>query len=134
MPARFGPWQTAYDRLGRSRGGLTSKVHLACDGRGRPLSIVVTAGQRHERAQLVAVVDGIRVPRPGRGRPRKRPGHLVADRGYSYPAAAGCCGDGASRTPSQSGVTSGGDGRRAPAAPSGRTPPATVAGRWSNAA
>src|SRR5437763_14018873 len=68
MPARFGPWQTAYDRLGRSRGGLTSKVHLACDGRGRPLSIVVTAGQRHERAQLVAVVDGIRVPRPGRGR------------------------------------------------------------------
>ena len=26
----------------------------------------------------------IRVPRPGRGRPRKRPDHVVADRGYSY--------------------------------------------------
>jgi transposase len=30
-------------------------------------------------------LDHIGVPRPGRaGRPRKRPGHLVADRGYSY--------------------------------------------------
>ncbi len=26
--------------LGRSRGGLTSKIHLACDGRGRPLAFV----------------------------------------------------------------------------------------------
>jgi hypothetical protein len=34
--------------LGRSRGGLTTKVHLATDGRGRPLAVLVTAGQRHE--------------------------------------------------------------------------------------
>ncbi|GAB3960064.1 hypothetical protein GCM10027614_80930 [Micromonospora vulcania] len=32
--------------LGRSRGGLTTKVHLACEQGQKPLSIVLTAGQR----------------------------------------------------------------------------------------
>jgi len=61
-------------------------MHLSCDGKGRPLSIVVTAGQRHESTQLGAVLDAIRVPSlPGAaGRPRKRPEHLIADKGYSY--------------------------------------------------
>ena len=72
--------------LGRSRGGLTSKVHLACDGKGRPLSIVITLGQRHDSTQLAPLLDGIRVPRPGRrGRPRTRPDRLIADKGYSCP-------------------------------------------------
>ncbi|MFZ4896499.1 IS5 family transposase [Plantibacter sp. Mn2098] len=30
--------------IGRSRGGLTSKIHLVADGRGRPLSMVLTPG------------------------------------------------------------------------------------------
>jgi transposase len=59
-------------------------VHLACDGRGRPLAMLVTAGQRHESTQLEPLLDAIRVPRLGPGRPRKRPTHLIADRGYSY--------------------------------------------------
>jgi transposase len=46
--------------------------------------MVVTAGQRHESTQLGPLLDTIRVPRPASGRPRKRPAHLVADRGYSY--------------------------------------------------
>ena len=75
------------EALGRSRGGLTTKLHLACDGKGRPLSVVVTPGQRHESTQLEAVLGAIRVKRPGEvGRPRKRPQQLVADRGYSYPS------------------------------------------------
>jgi len=45
---------------------------------------VVSAGQRNESTQLEAVLDGIRVVRPGRGRPRKRPDRLIADRGYSH--------------------------------------------------
>ena len=48
--------------------------------------MVVTAGQRHESTQLGSLLDAIGVRRPGeRGRPRKRPAHLTADRGYSYP-------------------------------------------------
>jgi len=70
--------------LGRSRGGLSTKIHLACDGQGRPLGMLVTAGQRHESTQLGPLLDTIRIPRATSGRPRKRPGHLVADRGYSY--------------------------------------------------
>ncbi len=53
-------------------------------GRGRVLAVVLTPGQRHERAQLGSARDAIRVPRPGdRGRPRKRPDHSIADKGYS---------------------------------------------------
>ena len=74
----------ACEALGRSRGGLTTKLHLAFDGRGRPLSVRLTAGQRHESTQLEAVLDAIRVPRP-RGRPRKRPDQVTLDKGYSYP-------------------------------------------------
>jgi transposase len=73
------------EALGHSRGGLTAKLYLSCDGKGRPLSVLVTAGQRHESTQLGAVLDAIRVARHGRGRPRKRPDRLLADRGYSYP-------------------------------------------------
>ena len=60
-------------------------MHLACDGTGRPLSIVVTPGQRHDSTQLATVLDGIRVPQLAGGRPRTRPAHLIADRGYSFP-------------------------------------------------
>ena len=70
----------------RSRGGLTTKLHLGCDGKGRPLSVVVTEGQRHESTQLERVLDGIGVLRPGgRGRPRKRPDHLVGGKGLQLP-------------------------------------------------
>jgi transposase len=63
---------------------VTTKLHLACDGRGRPLAVVLTPGERHDSTQLAAVLDAIRVPRPGGGRPRKRPDRVVADKGYSY--------------------------------------------------
>ncbi|OSZ56413.1 hypothetical protein OQI_33105, partial [Streptomyces pharetrae CZA14] len=68
--------------LGRSRGGLTSKIHLACDGRGRPLSFTVMAGTRNDCTQAETVIDRIRVPQPGPGRPRVRPERVVADKGY----------------------------------------------------
>jgi transposase len=57
-------------------------VHLACDGKGRPLSVVLTPGQRNDGTQLLAVLDAILVPRKGRGRSRKRPERLLGDRGY----------------------------------------------------
>jgi len=60
-------------------------VHVACDGKGRPLSVILTPGQRHDSTQLVPLVDAIRVPRVGRGRPRTRPERVIGDKGYSYP-------------------------------------------------
>jgi transposase len=61
------------------RGGLTTKVHLACEQGQKPLSIVITAGQRGDSPQFVPVLAGIRVPRIGGGRPRTRPDRVLAD-------------------------------------------------------
>ncbi|WP_374215379.1 IS5 family transposase [Streptomyces sp. NEAU-Y11] len=69
--------------LGRSRGGLTSKLHLSADGRCRPLSLVVTGGQRADCTQFQPVLEKIRVPRTGPGRPRTKPDSLAADKAYS---------------------------------------------------
>jgi transposase len=69
--------------LGRSRGGFGSKIHLVCDGKGLPMAVTVTAGQRHESTEFAAVLGEVRVPQPV-GRPRCRPLSLAADKGYSY--------------------------------------------------
>ncbi|MGX1955212.1 IS5 family transposase [Streptomyces sp. CB02115] len=75
--------------LGRSRGGLRTKVHLASDSRARPLSIHVTAGQAGDAPAFEAVMAGIRIPRRGLGRPRTRPAVVLADRAYSSRAIRG---------------------------------------------
>ncbi len=69
--------------MGRSRGGLTTKIHAAVDGHGRPLALVVTGGQRNDSAMLAEVLADIRVPRLGPGPPRTRPDVVVADRAYT---------------------------------------------------
>lgn len=69
--------------LGRSRGGFTTKTHLACEQGQKPLSLLVTAGQRGDSPQFQAVLDGIRVARVGGGRPRTRPDRVLADKAYS---------------------------------------------------
>lgn len=68
--------------LGRSRGGLTVKFHLAVEQGQKPLSVLVTAGQRGDSPQFQAVLGAIRVPRPGTGRPRTRPDRVLADKAY----------------------------------------------------
>ncbi|WP_438948606.1 IS5 family transposase [Streptomyces atratus] len=69
--------------LGRSRGGLTTKIHLAVDASLHVLAAVITAGQRGDAPAFERVMDRIRVPRAGGGRPRTRPGRVLADRAYS---------------------------------------------------
>lgn len=69
--------------LGRSRGGFTSKLQLSADGRCRPLSLIVTPGQRADCTKFMLVLEKIRVPRVGPGRPRRKPDSLAADKAYS---------------------------------------------------
>ncbi|MFJ8043700.1 IS5 family transposase [Kitasatospora sp. NPDC096147] len=68
--------------LGRSRGGLTTKVHLAADGNCRPLAFVLTPGQAGDAPEFEHVMARIRVPRPV-GRPRTTPEAVLADKAYS---------------------------------------------------
>jgi transposase len=58
-------------------------VHLSCEQGRKPLSIVITAGQRGDSPQFTAVLERIRVPRSGPGRPRTRPDRVLADKAYS---------------------------------------------------
>ncbi|MGC0327016.1 transposase [Streptomyces sp. SAI-170] len=62
--------------------GLTTKFHLAVEQRQKPLSVVITAGQRGDSPQFEPVLEAIRVPRLGRGRPRNRPDRVRADKAY----------------------------------------------------
>lgn len=56
--------------VGRSRGGLTSKVHLLTDALGYPVRFVVTGGERNDVTQAPALLP------PCRG------AHVLCDRGY----------------------------------------------------
>lgn len=69
--------------LGRSQGGLGTKVHLVCDGHGILLAVWVTPGQRHESQAFVIVL--LRAKRPRRAGRRCWPRRIGADKGYSYP-------------------------------------------------
>lgn len=82
-PGGTGTAEPADHGLGRSRGGLSTKIHLACEQGQKPLAIIITAGQRGDSPQFTAVLDAIWVPRPGPGRPRIRPARVRADKAYS---------------------------------------------------
>ena len=69
--------------LGRSRGGLTTKTHLACEQGQKVLSMVVTAGHRGDSPQFIPVLRRIRVSRLGVGRPRTCPDLVLADKAYT---------------------------------------------------
>jgi putative transposase len=69
--------------IGRSRGGLTSKLHTLVDGKGRPLVLVVSAGQVNDSPVFPTLLDQLQVPRIGPGRARSRPDVLIADKAYS---------------------------------------------------
>lgn len=77
---KFGP-EPPDHAIGRSRGGLTTKSHLVCDGRGRALAFILTPGQAADTSMLPATLEQIRVPGIA-GRPRTRPDRVLADKGY----------------------------------------------------
>ena len=69
--------------IGRSRGGLTTKVHALTDGRGRALVVLLTAGNVNDTTMFAPLMAALRVARAGPGRPRTCPDYVVADKGYS---------------------------------------------------
>jgi hypothetical protein len=60
----------ADEALGRSRGGFSTKVHLRAEGRGKPMVVVLSGGERRESRYVAALLAGGRVRRLGRGCPR----------------------------------------------------------------
>lgn len=83
-PGGIGDREPADHGLGRSRGGLTSKVHAAVEQGQKVMSMIVTAGQRGDSPQFEPVLAKVKVQRPGGlGRPRTRPDRVRADKAYA---------------------------------------------------
>lgn len=68
--------------LGRSRGGWSTKTHVAIDSHRGVLSFRLTPGQAGDSPQMIPVLQDIRITRPT-GRPRSRPDEVLADKAYS---------------------------------------------------
>jgi len=47
------------EALGRSRGGLSTKIHVVCDGNGIPLGAALSPGQAHESRCFEIVVGAV---------------------------------------------------------------------------
>ncbi|QYN33613.1 IS5 family transposase [Pseudonocardia sp. DSM 110487] len=61
----------------------SGQLHLAVDGHGRPLSVVLTGGNVNDTMMFAQVLAGVTFRRPGPGRPATRPVRVLADKGYS---------------------------------------------------
>ena len=61
--------------MGRSRGGLTTKIHAVVDANGNPITLKLSEGQAHDGRSAADLLDTIQA------------GHiLLADRGYDSDA------------------------------------------------
>jgi transposase len=61
--------------MGRSRGGLTTKIHALVDGNGNPIALKLTEGQAHDGRSAADMLDDL------------GPGQiLLADRAYDSDA------------------------------------------------
>lgn len=61
--------------MGRSRGGLTTKIHALVDADGRPVALTLTAGQVADCTQAEVLIEGI-----------SEGDILLADKGYDTDA------------------------------------------------
>jgi transposase len=66
------------------RGKPGTKRHLVVDGRGTPLGVRLSPANRHDSLMLAATLDAVPGVRSGRGRPRRRPKKLHADKAYDH--------------------------------------------------
>ena len=57
---------------------------MITDGAGVPLAVTLTGGNRNDVTQLMPLIHAIPPVRGRRGRPRRRPLSLYADRGYDH--------------------------------------------------
>ncbi|MFF4138962.1 IS5 family transposase [Streptomyces mirabilis] len=74
--------KTGPSPVDRARPG--SKHHLITEAHGIPLAVSLTGGNRNDVTQLMPLIQAVPPVRDRRGRPRRRPDKLYADRGYDH--------------------------------------------------
>ncbi|MCL6435621.1 MAG: hypothetical protein K6T90_15700 [Leptolyngbyaceae cyanobacterium HOT.MB2.61] len=71
------------EALGYSKGGFSTRIHLRCEGNGKPVTFLLTVGQRNEATMFESLMEQGEVKRPGQGRPRLRPQRVAGDKAYT---------------------------------------------------
>lgn len=57
-------------QLGRSRGGHSTKIHVACDALGNAVRFILTGGQRNDITEAEQLIENL------------FPDYVIADKGY----------------------------------------------------
>ncbi len=80
-PGKKGGTKTGPNPTDKGKPG--TKRHIVVDRTGIPLAAMITAANMHDSMVFEELIDAIEpIKRPGRGRPRKRPEKLHADKAY----------------------------------------------------
>ena len=66
--------QHEHEAMGQSRGGLSTKIHVAVDALGNPIRFLLTAGQHSEIKQANSLIEGFSAD------------YIIADKGYDADA------------------------------------------------
>ena len=85
LDGSFAPAKKGGEQVGLTKKGKGTKWMLVIDGNGLPLGFHLDSANTAELRLAEATLDTIAVARP-RGRPRRRPEKLVADRAYDSSA------------------------------------------------
>jgi transposase len=73
------------------RGRPGTKRHLITDRRGIPLGFLLTGANVHDSLPFEALIDAVPPIRGKRGRPRRRPDKLHADKAYDHRRCRDAC-------------------------------------------
>jgi transposase len=85
LDGAFGPAKNGGEKVGTTKKGKGTRWMLVVDGKGLPLGFHLDSAKVAEIKLAEQMLDTIRVARH-RGRPKRRPQKLVADRGYDSSA------------------------------------------------
>ena len=66
-----GAWHSFERAIGQSRGGRTTKIHLATDANGLPIDFKITGGEVHDSQVAEQLIDVV-----------EEANYLIADKGY----------------------------------------------------
>ena len=64
--------KTANKAVGRTRGGLNTKLHAIVDGLGNPVTFLLSAGNDHDPIHAIELLDKLEI----------NGSHVLADRAY----------------------------------------------------
>ena len=79
--APFPPGTGGGDGVAHGRKGKGILLHRLTEAGGMPLAACTTPANGNERAQVVPLLEAVTIKTGTRGRPRKRPKVLAADKG-----------------------------------------------------